>query len=59
MFLSTCYFMLVHEPEGQSVPSELNKFFCEDIHPNDTKKYDSSALKVVSSFFMNVSIKIL
>ena len=40
---------IVHEPEGQSVLSQLNKVHCalwEDIHPNNTKTYDSSAVKV-------------
>ena len=47
-------YYIVHDPEGQSVPSELNKVHCafwEDIHPNDTKTYDSSAVKVASSFY--------
>ena len=47
-------FLVVHEPEGQLVPSKLNKFHCafwEGIHPNDTETYDSSAVKVASSFY--------
>ena len=56
---SVCSSTIVHEPEGQSVPSELNKVHCvlwEHIHPNGTKMYDSSAVKVTSSFFMDVSV---
>ena len=47
-------FIIVHELEGQLIQVSWIKFivfFKKDIHSNDTKTYDSSALKVASSFY--------